>query len=325
MNKYKFAKSMLKYSRVFILIILFAFFSAAADTFWSPAKWGNVTNIVLQQVPFLMLLAISMTLSILLNGIDLSIGSGVALISCFVGLILNKTYNPWLGIFGGILMGLVMGLIMGVLISKVKVSAFVTTYSMQWILRGFALVLLGGKQIYDFGPDFRPIFTSSKYTFFMISIVILFIMMFLLGKTTYGKAVYAIGKNKEAAAISGINTGRVITVSYMISGVIIGLAAVLYIANLGSAEPVIGSDFAIKAIAATLIGGTAFGGGKGKMSNAFVGALIMLILTNGMIQIGVPSVWQQFVIGAVIILSIIMERGMEKMGNKVSLAEASRS
>ncbi|MCB7305741.1 ABC transporter permease [Bariatricus massiliensis] len=325
MNRYKLAKSMLKYSRVFILIVLFAFFSIATDTFWSPTKWGNVTNIVLQQVPFLMLLAISMTLAILLNGIDLSIGSGVALISCFVGLILNKTYNPWLGIFGGIVMGLVMGLIMGILISKVKVSAFVTTYSMQWILRGFALVLLGGKQIYDFGPKFRPIFTSSKYTFFIISLVILLIMMFLLGRTTFGKAVYAIGKNKEAAAISGINTGRVITISYMISGVIIGLAAVLYIANLGSAEPVIGSDFAIKAIAATLIGGTAFGGGKGKMSNAFVGALIMLILTNGMIQIGVPSVWQQFVIGAVIIISIIMERGMEKLGNKVSLAEASQS
>ena len=318
MNKERFLNGLVKYSRVVVLIVLFAFFSLTTTTFWSPTKWSNITNIVLQQLPFTMLLAISMTLAILLNGIDLSIGSAVALISCFAGWVLNRTYNAWLGIFGGVLMGLVLGLIMGLLISKVKVSSFVTTYSMQWILRGLALVLLAGQQIYDFGPDFRPIFTSSRYTFFIIAIVVLAIMMFLLGKTTYGKAVYAIGKNQNAASICGINTDKVITISYMISGGIIGLAAVMYIANLGSAEPVIGSDFAIKAIAATLVGGTAFGGGKGKVSNAFVGGLIMLILTNGMVQIGVPSEWQQFVIGAVIILSIILERGMEKMSAKMT-------
>ncbi|MFV0363329.1 MAG: ABC transporter permease [Suipraeoptans sp.] len=314
-------KGLVKYSRVIILIVLFIFFSVTTDTFWSPTKWGNITNIVLQQVPFQMLLAICMTSAILLNGIDLSIGSGVALISCVCGLVLNMTYNPWLGIAAGLAAGALMGVFEGVLIAKVKVSAFVTTYSLQWVLKGFALVLLGGKQIYDFGPDFRPIFTSNKFTFFIIAIVILLIMMFLLGKTTYGKAVYAIGKNKEAAAISGINTSRILIISYTISGVIIGIASILYIANLGSAEPVIGGDFAIKAIAATLIGGTSFGGGKGKVSNALVGSMIMLILTNGMVQIGIPSVWQQFVIGVVIVLSIIMERGMEKISLRLTLRE----
>lgn len=324
MNKYHVASRVLSYSRIFVLIVLFLFFAVSTDTFWSITRWSNVANIVLQQVPFLLLLTISEAIAILLNGIDLSIGSGVAMISCMVGLILTNTYNPWLGILGGIGMGLVLGFVQGFLIAKVKVSSFVTTYSMQWVLRGIALVLLAGKQIYDFGPDFRPIFISNRWTFFIIAIVVLLIMMFLLEKTTFGKAVYAIGKNPQAAAISGIHTNKVVLISFMLSGAVIGLASVLYIANLGSAEPVIGSDFAMKAMAAALIGGICFGGGKGRMIDTLVGSMIMLVLTNGMIQIGVKSVWQEFIIGLVIILAIFLERGIEKLNTKITAkAEAS--
>lgn len=306
----------IQYSRVVILLIIFAFFSITTDTFWSIDNWGNFTNILFQQLPFLMLMTISMSISILLNGIDLSIGSSVAMISCLAALVLSWTYNPWLGIASAVLMGLIIGLINGYLIAYVGVSPFVATYSMQWILRGFAMVLLAGQSLSDFGPDFRPLFQANSYTYFVIAIVILLVTMFIFGKTVFGQHVYAVGKNPAAAALMGVNCRRVILISYAISGVIIGVVAIMYNANLGMAEPVTGSDFAIKAIAATLIGGTAMGGGKGKIFNAFVGAMILLCVTNGMVQIGVPSTWQDFVTGLVIVLAMFIEMGLTAVERK---------
>ena len=322
MDKYRFISGILNYSRVFVLIALFIFFSMTTETFWSITSWDNIANIVFQQMPFLLLLTISSGLAILLNGIDLSIGSSVAMISCMVGLVLNKTYNAWLGIIIGIAMGLAVGLFMGFVIAKIKVSSFVTTYSMQWVLSGIALVLLAGKQIYDFGPDFRPMFITHRWTFLVIAMGVLILMIFLASKTRYGRAIYAIGKNPEAAKLSGINTDKVIIITYMLSGAIMGLASVLYIANLGSAEPVIGGDFPMRGMAAALVGGISFGGGRGRIVDTLVGSMIMLILTNGMIQIGVPSVWQDFITGLVIVMAVFLERGIEKMNMKIKIKES---
>jgi ribose transport system permease protein len=304
---------LVKYSRLIILILLAVFFSLTTTTFWSPGNWDNVLNIILQQAPFSVMLAICMTLSIILKGLDLSIGAGVAIVSCLLGMILNATYNAWLGILAALAIGAVIGLCNGLLISKVKVSPYIATYSMQWILKGLALVLLGGRQIYDLGPNFRPLFISSKFTFFIIAAVVVIIMMFLLNKTTFGRQVYATGTNIEAARISGIKTDRIYIIVFLINGLIMAMAAIMFTANLGCAEPVIGDNFPINAVAATLIGGNMIGGGTGRISSTVIGALILLVLTNGMVMIGVPSVWQQFVIGAVIVASVIMERGMQKI------------
>jgi ribose transport system permease protein len=289
-------------------MLLFCFFSITTKTFWSLDNWDNIRNIVLQQAPFTVLLALCMTLSITLRGFDLSIGSSVAVISCVTGYILKWTHAPFLAIPAAVGLGSFIGLANGMLIAKVRVPPFVATYSVQKILRGIALVLLGGKQIYDFGPSFRKIFISQSWTFFAVSALICAAVAVMLSKTVFGQEIYATGINAEAAEISGIRTDRVILKTYAISGVIIGLLSVMYIANLGTAEPVIGEDFPITAIAATLVGGTSIGGGSGKTSNAVIGSLIMLFLTNGMVQMNVPSVWQKVVIGGVIVFSIVIER-----------------
>jgi ribose transport system permease protein len=309
----KWTRFLVLYSRPIILVVLLIFFSIVTSTFWSINNWSNVLNIVLQQLPFLMLLTVSMIIAIILGGIDLSIGASVALITCGIAFVLQQTYNPFLGIVTGLVMGLIIGFINGILIAKVKVSAFIATYSMQWILRGIALVLLGGKQIYDLGPDYQKIFTSSPYTFLIISAVVVVVMWFIVSKTVLGNNIYAIGKNINAARISGIKTDKVIIASYTMSGVVIAIVSILYLANVGAAEPITGTDYPLRAIAAALIGGTAFGGGMGKITHSAIGAMIMLTLTNGMIHLGVPSVWQQIIVGAVIIVSIIMERGMQKL------------
>lgn len=307
---------LLKFSRPLVLIALFIFFSIATDTFWSIDNWSNVKNIVLQQAPFTILLAACMTISIILNGIDLSQGAAVALIICVCGIFLNRSGNAAMAIGIAIGMGAIIGAANGFLIARIGVQPFVATYAMRWIMNGLALVLLGGRQIYDLGPSFRSIFISNEYAFFIIMAIIVLVLSFMMNQMVFGKRIYGIGMNERATRISGIRTTKLTIIAYIITGAIIGLVAIMYLANLGTAEPNIGGNFAINAVAATLVGGTTIGSGNGKISNAVIGALIMLVLTNGMIQIGVPSVWQQFIVGSVIILSIMMERILHKLAAK---------
>ena len=303
----------IKNSRLIILFLLTIVFSVTTKTFWSFNNWDNVLNIILQQAPFFIILAVVMTMAIILDGLDLSMGSAVALECSILGMVLNATYNPWLGMVTALALGAIIGLINGFLIAKIKIHAFVATYSLQWILKGIAFVLLGGMQIFDLGPTFRPMFVSSRWTFFIIAAIIAGVMMFILNKTTFGRQIYATGTNIEAARLSGIKTDKVIMIVWLLNGLLVSLAAILYTANLGTAEPNIGGNFPINAIAAALIGGTTMEGGAGSVGKAIVGSFILLTLTNGMVQIGIPAVWQQFVIGAVIVVSVIMERGMEKI------------
>lgn len=305
---------LLKYSRLLVLAALFLFFSLSTETFWSIHSWSNVANIVLQQAPFTILLAVCMTIVIVLRGFDLSIGSAIAFISCIAGIILNRTGgNVVLALAASMALGAVIYLVDAFFITYVKVSTFIVTFSMQWMLRGLAMVLLGGRQVYDLGTNFRALFTSNRYTFLIIMIVICVLVTVLLRKTVFGREVYAVGKNETAAEMSGMRNHRVYIVSFLVVGLIVGLLSVLYIANLGTAEPTIGSDFPMTAIAATLVGGTAVAGGEGGVSNAVTGSFILLVLTNGMIHLGVPSTWQQVAEGVVIILSVVSERGLQKL------------
>jgi ribose transport system permease protein len=306
-------KILLRFCWLIILLLLFVFFSFFTDTFWSPGNWNNVSNILLQQAPFSILMAISMTISIVLGSIDLSIGAMVALITCICGILLRATGSAVLAIIVGLTLGCILGLVNGILIAKIKVPSFIATYATRWLWNGLALVLLGGRQIYNLGPTFRPLFISSRWTFFIITLIVTVILHILLNCTAFGRHMYAVGSNKAAARNSGIRTASVTIITFVISGGVMGLTALMYLANLGTAEPNIGGNFAINAIAATLVGGTTISGGNGKVSNAVVGALIVLCLSNGMIQIGVPSVWQQFIIGSVIIFSVVMERILQKL------------
>jgi len=293
------------YSRLVLLIILFILFSVFSKSFGTKS---NFENILLQQAPFTMLLALSMTISIVLKGFDLSVGADVALVSVIVGFVLKATYSPFLAIIAALGVGMVIGMCNGILITKVNIQPFIATYSMNWIVRGVALLLLGGKQIYDFGPNFRPLFINNKFTFFFIAAGVCVVFWFLLQKTIFGKYVYAVGTNTEAAIFSGINANMVQFVAWTLCGVILAIDAVMYTANLGCAEPVIGESFVLTAIAASLIGGTSVSGGTGGVYNAVVGALILVVLSNGMIHVGINSDWQQVVIGGVIILSVFMEK-----------------
>lgn len=308
MNRIQLKSGLRKYSRVFLLLALLLFFSLATDTFWSLDNWDNVANIVLYQAPVLILLSTGMTLVIILRGIDLSIGAVVAFSSTIAAIIMKDTQNIILGIFVGLLMGALMGMINGILIAVIEIPPYIATISVQWILKGVTNMILHGSSLYQFPDSFKRLMQSTAWNYLLIAVVVALIMGILLSRTVYGRKIYAIGVNKAAAKISGVRTSQITVGIYVIVGVLGAVTGIIYMSFLGGVDANIGSDFPIRAISATLVGGTYFGGGKGSVSNAVIGSFVMLTLTNGLLHMGVPSVWQDVVVGLVIILSVVAER-----------------
>lgn len=296
-----------RYSRVIVLLLLLVFFSCTTKTFWSIHNWTNLLNIILDQFPVLLLLAAGMTMVIIMKSIDLSIGATVAFSATLAALTMKATQNVLLGIAVSVLVGAVIGVANGTLIAVIKVPPYIATISMKWILTGLCYVILNGSSVYDFPPGFKAMMQSTKYNYLLISVVIIGILAFVMGRTVFGRQVYATGTNDAAAAISGIKTKKITMIVFVAVGILSAVTGIMYMSFLGGVDATLGASFPIRAIAASLIGGNAFGGGKGKVTNAIVGALIMLVLTNGLLHLGIAAEWQQFVLGAVIILAVIAE------------------
>ena len=296
-----------RYSRVIVLLLLLVFFSCTTKTFWSIHNWTNLLNIILDQFPVLLLLAAGMTMVIIMKGIDLSIGATVAFSATLAALTMKATQNVLLGIAVSVLVGAVIGVANGTLIAVIKVPPYIATISMKWILTGLCYVILNGSSVYDFPPGFKAMMQSTKYNYLLISVVIIGILAFVMGRTVFGRQVYATGTNDAAAAISGIKTKKITMIVFVAVGILSAVTGIMYMSFFGGVDATLGASFPIRAIAASLIGGNAFGGGKGKVTNAIVGALIMLVLTNGLLHLGIAAEWQQFVLGAVIILAVIAE------------------
>lgn len=299
----------IKGSRVMVLIVLVLVFSIFTRTFLEPS---NISNILMQQVPFLILLGLSMTISMVVGGIDLSIGANISLTSFVCAMILQAGGGSIIAILAALMLGLLIGIVNGILVAKIGVPPFVATYSLQWIAQGVALVISKGGQINGF-DSFRAIFTTWNGTYLLIAIVVVAIAWFVFMKTTYGRKIYCVGCNQQAAKLSGMKKDAILISAYAIGGFIASIAGVMYIAKLGAAEPTLGSDFTMEAMAVALIGGASFAGAKSKVSNALIGGLIVVVMENGMLHIGIPGIWQDFVQGLIIIAAIVMERGLEKL------------
>lgn len=302
-----------------VLILLFLVFTFATDNFFSFNNWTNVGNILLQQAPFVMMLALGMTVAMIVGGIDLSIGSNISLSAFMCALILRDTGSIPLAILVSLAVGALVGVINGVFVAKIGLPPFVATYSMDWIAKGAVLVISKGGQIIGF-ESFRAIFNTWKGTYLVIAIVVIAIAWFVYNKTILGRKTYSVGCNPVAAALSGMKADAIMIGTFAASGVIAAITGMMYIANLGAAEPTLGNSLRMEAMSAALIGGASFTGAKSKISNAIIGGLIMVVLNNGMIHIGVPGVWQDFVQGLIIIAAIIMERGLEKLRNQKAKA-----
>jgi len=304
--KYNLSSFLLKNARYMVLLVLLVTLTLLSPAFMT---FKNITN-VLGQASLLIIVSYGMTLAIITKGIDLSMGSVLALSSCVAASII-KSGNIMVGIFVGLLIGFTCGIINGIMITKVGLTPFIATYGMDWIARGLAYVFMGGTQCYGFTKAFR--FLGSGYVMgipvLVIEVlVVTMILCFITYKTTYGRNIYAVGSNIKATRLSGVNTDRIVISVFAINGLLAAIAGFLYISRLNAAEALIGTDFTLNAIAATLIGGTPFTGGEGGVARTVVGAIIMTFLINGMNLLEISSYWQTATVGFVILLSLFIEK-----------------
>ena len=300
-------KFLIPYSRFLILLALCALISFLSPHF---LQTSNIINI-LRQAAILNILGVGMTIVIITGGIDLSNGAVLALSSCTAAILLKDVGLPMpVGIIVALLIGSCCGLINGAMVSKVGIPPFVITYAMMFFTRGLAFLLLQGKIIYGFTPEFRFIGTGYLWGIPMpiiISATVTLIFIFIQKYTPFGSEIYAVGADEEASMLSGIRTKSVVIRVYILSGILSALAGIVYMSRLNASEPVIGEAFPLDAIAAVLIGGTPLSGGEGGVGGTVIGALVITIIINAMNLLGISSLLQTFVLGALIIIMISVQ------------------
>ncbi|WP_353651574.1 ABC transporter permease [Nakamurella sp. A5-74] len=292
------------------LIVLLAFFSWRSPNFFTES---NITSILLSTT-VIGILAVGTTLVIITGGIDLSIGTGMALSAVITGLLLRDAdVTVLVGVLGGVATGALIGLINGFNVAYLKLPAFIATLATMLIAGGLALVFADVQPIYlDTVPGFPEIALGSIGFKIPNAVYILFALALVFGlilsKTTLGRMTYAIGSNEEATRLSGINTRRWTLAIYALAGVATGLAGVVIASQLRSAQPQTGMGYELQAIAAVVIGGTSLLGGRGTILGTVIGALIMSVLINGLRILSIQPEWQNVVVGAVVLFAVFTDQ-----------------
>ncbi|HEV7792331.1 MAG TPA: ABC transporter permease [Pseudonocardia sp.] len=298
------------------LIVIFAFFAVVSPDF---LNYGNVTAILFSTV-VIGTLALGTTFVIITGGIDLSLGTGMALCAVISGvLIVNSGLPMPLGVLGAVLFGGIIGLVNGINVAVLKLPPFIATLAMMLVAQGLALVISGSAPIYfNDSPNYSKISTGSIIpgTNFPNAVLIFAVLAVaagvLLNKTVLGRYTYSVGSNEEATALSGINVRGWKLVIYTLAGLFTGLAGVLISARLGSAQPATGVGYELQAIAAVVIGGTSLSGGKGSIVGTVIGALIISVLNNGLQIMSIPQEWQNVILGCVILVAVYADMARKR-------------
>lgn len=270
----------------------------------------NVFN-VLRQISSNLFLACGMTMVIILGGIDLSVGSVIALSGCIAaGAVVRYNLPLPVAIILGILVGLVVGMCNGFIISKTTIPAFIVTLATMNIAKGLAYVYTGGSPVRVVTKEWQ--FIGAGYigivpTPVVILIVVLIITGLIMNRTKTGRYIYAVGGNAQAARFSGINVAKVKFFVHAYSGLMAGLAGVVLASRMYSGQPTAGEGAEMDAIAAVVVGGTSMSGGFGKIGGTIIGGLIIGVLNNGLNLLNVNSFWQYVVKGAVILLAVFID------------------
>lgn len=271
----------------------------------------NLLNIT-RQVAVNAILATGMTFVIISAGIDLSVGSVLALSGCVMAIALNAGVGIFPGILLAVGVGSLCGLANGFMTGFLRVPPFIATLGMMSIARGLALVVTGGYPIFELPEGFSYLGTGYLWDVLPVSLLFTILVVvaahFVLTHMKLGRYVYVIGGNEEAAVLSGVNVRATKMLIYTICGFLAGLASVVFVSRLNSAQPTAGIAYELDAIAATVIGGTSLFGGVGSIGGTVIGALIMGVLRNGLNLLNVSSFWQQVVIGVVIITAVYVDQ-----------------
>lgn len=311
-NRVKIGAVLGKYGVYIALLVLFVSLSIASSSFLT------VTNIfnILKQNSVYGILAVGMTFVIVTGGIDLSVGAIVAMSACFAAsLAQDGTTTPiFAAILVGVLIGMGCGAFSGFFIAFANIPAFIATLATCTIARGIVYVFTDGRPVTGVSAAYKYIGRASwgpvpvavvLYAAFLIA------GTFLLKYTKYGRHVFAIGGNKQAATVSGIHVKRVEFLVYMISGFCAAFAGLLLSSRIQTGQPAGGDGYELDAITAAVIGGASLSGGKGSVFGSFIGILVVGILTNGLDLLNVSSYYQQIIKGAIILLAVLADRKKE--------------
>lgn len=298
-------------SRLFVLALLCIVLTAASPVFLTASNALNVLRVA----SLLVILGLGQTIVILTAGIDLSIGSVLTFSSVIAASALKAGVPLPLALASGLVVGAALGLLNGLMVAVVKLPPFIATYGMMWVAAGFAVVLLKGHVIYGFEDDFRfrGVGNLVGVPMPIIIMVALWIPSYLLLRhTTFGRSLYAVGANQEAARLSGMKKDQTLILAYTLSGFLAAAAGLVFVARLNASEAGIGANLLLPAIAAVVIGGTSLFGGEGGIVGRLIGALIMTLAQNGMNLLGIESVWQGVVLGALIVIAVLLDQWARK-------------
>jgi ribose transport system permease protein len=328
--------AMLASQSFWVTIVLLAI--SAVMSYREPDSFGTAENFfnITRNFAFIGVMALGMTPVIITGGIDLSVGSVMGLVAIVCGLVLLKqpipfmpdwwneamwTHSWWMAVSAGLLAGAIAGAVNGVLIAYIGLPPFVVTLSMLSIARAVAVVLSGNRMLYDFGsgaPPFKSIGGGENLGLqflpfrisnpFFILIILSVALAVVLRRTSWGRHIFAIGGNEQAANLTGVPVARVKVQAYVLCSLSAALAAILSVGWSGSANNSLGQTYELLAIASAVIGGANLMGGEGSAYGAFIGSALIFVIRNSLLMAGVDSNWQGMFVGCFIILAVVLER-----------------
>lgn len=292
------------------LCVLIAVVSSLSPNFFTV---NNLFNI-LQQTSVNAIMAVGMTLVILTSGIDLSVGSLLALTGAVAASMVDADVNALVAVAGALALGAGIGACTGIIVAKGKVQAFIATLVMMLLLRGVTRVYTDGSPINTGFSDNADLFgwfgigrPLGIPTPIWIMLLVFIAAWYLLHHTRLGRYIYALGGNESATRLSGINVDRIKIIVYALCGLLAALASIIEVARLSSAQPMAGNGYELDAIAAVVLGGTSLAGGKGRIVGTLIGALILGFLNNGLNLLGISSNYQMIVKAVVILLAVLVD------------------
>ena len=296
---------------VWMLLVMLVLFSATADNFLS---MKNLLNILRQSVP-LLILAMGQTMIVLTGGTDLSLGAQVSLTTVAWILLAKGGVNIYLAAPAAVLFPVCIGGINGVLVSRGKVPPFIATYGMQNIVNSIALVVTSGSSLYFSHEVFRNVY-ESRFLFLPAPIwvagIVFAVSWILLRYTRFGTNIYGLGGNAEALSLAGVNTTRSYIKTYAFAGLLAGIAGLITACRVESGQPTVGSGWEFEAVAVTILGGTSLNTGKGGIGGTVLGVLFLNMLRNGLNISGVSAMYQNAIIGIIVMLAIVLDALMRR-------------
>ena len=288
------------------LIVMCVVFTCLTSRFLT---LNNMLNI-LQQASINLCVAVGMTFVIITGGIDLSVGSVMALSGMLMAQMMDGGFNPVLSVLIGLILAIILGALNGVFIAKLKLQPFLVTLGTMSAYRGITLIISDGLPVRSFSTDYVN-FMSSLNGFIPLPIIISLILaicaMIVLKYFRFGQYLLAVGGNEEATRLSGINTEKIKIVTYAFSGFASAVAAVIFLGRLAAADPQAGDGYEMNAIAAAAIGGASMAGGKGSIVGTIIGCLILQTLNNGLTLMNVQSFYQTFAVGVIVLVATIID------------------